>query len=83
MPISFENRRRIVGLKQSRRAVKEGRASAAYVASDAEERVVEPFVRLCGEENVPVFRVDTMQELGAAAGIGIGAAVVTEIKPGS
>ena len=80
MPVSLENMDKIIGLKQSRRAVKEGRVKAAYVAMDAEERITEPFLQLCREENVPVTEAATMHELGAAAGIEIGAAVVTVLK---
>ena len=80
VPLSFENTNTVVGLKQSRRAVKDGRAGAAYVALDADDGVRGPFVSLCQEENVQVNEVGSMRELGTAAGIHIGAAVVVTLK---
>ena len=80
MALTFENMDKAIGLKQSRRAVREGRAKAAYVALDADSLITDPFIQACAEEDVPVTEVDTMRELGAAAGIEIGAAVVTVLK---
>ena len=52
-----------VGLKQSKKAVRAGRAKRAYVAKDADPWVIEPFVALCEERQVPVVQVPTMKEL--------------------
>ena len=38
---------RAIGLKQSQRAVKEGKALGAWVAEDAEPHVIRPFLALC------------------------------------
>jgi large subunit ribosomal protein L7A len=62
-------------LKQSRKSVKEGRAAAAFIAGDAESRVIQPFEALCAEHGVRVERVETCKELGSACGIEVGAAV--------
>ena len=80
MPGLFENLDKAIGLKQSRRALREGRVREAYVAGDAEERITGPFAQACRSENIPVTEIPTMRELGAAAGIEIGAAVVTVLK---
>lgn len=66
---------RVVGLKQSRKSVKDGRAVLAFVADDAEPRVIQPFVDLCAGHGVPVERVKSCEELGRACGIEVGAAV--------
>ena len=66
---------KVVGLKQSRKAVGAGRAAAAFVARDAEPRVVQPFEILCAEHGVRVQHVETCKELGAACGIDVGAAI--------
>jgi len=78
--VSFENTNRVIGLKQSRRAVKDGRVLCAYVAQDADEGLAWSFEELCREYYVPVSRVPSMAELGQAAGIRIGAAVVATLK---
>ncbi len=66
---------RLVGLKQSTRAVSEGRAAVAFVACDAQDTVKEPFVALCKKKEIPVEWVDTMTHLGKVCGIELGAAV--------
>ena len=70
---------KVVGVKQSTKAIKEGRAVSVFVADDAEQRVIRPIADLCREKNVPLHEVPTMTELGDAAGIDVGAAVVTII----
>ncbi len=70
---------KVVGIKQSKKAIAEGKACAVYVASDAESRVVRPIQELCAQHGVELFEVATMQELGQAVGIDVGAAVVTQI----
>ena len=71
---------KMVGLKQSARAVETGAAKLAYVAADAQDKVREPFLRLCEEHGVPVEVVDTMEQLGKACGIKVGAAVAAVLK---
>ena len=68
---------KVIGVKQSRKAVRDGSAQAVYVALDAETRVIRPIRELCEEMNVPVNEVETMAALGEAVGIDVGAAVVT------
>ena len=71
---------RVIGLKQSRKAVRDGVALCAYVALDAEERVRLPFIELCAEFGVPVVDFPAMKVLGEAVEIDIGSAVVVTLK---
>ena len=71
---------RVVGLKQSRKAVKDGLAEYAIVARDAEERVRLPFEQLCARHGVRVEYADTCGGLGKACGISVGAAVAAVLK---
>ena len=68
---------RVVGAKQSRRVILNGAARRVFLASDAAPAVTAPLLRLCREAAVPVCTDGTMRELGQAAGIRVGAAVVT------
>ena len=68
---------KVVGVKQSRKAIADGRAVRVFVALDAEQRVLRPIGDLCREKNVSVEEVATMAELGKACCIDVGAAVVT------
>lgn len=66
---------KVVGVKQSKKAIRDGKASRVYIALDAEQRVLRPICDLCREMAVPVEEVTTMAELGDACAIDVGAAV--------
>ena len=71
---------KVVGAKQTRRAVNDGRAAAVFLARDADPRVTEPFKALCAERGIPVERDCSMKELGKACGIAVGSAVAALLK---
>lgn len=64
-----------VGIKECRKLVKQGQAEKAYIALDASPHVTDPFRELCEEEGVFVENAETMEALGKACGIDVGAAV--------
>lgn len=68
---------KVVGVKQSKKTIRDGGAVHVFIAQDAEQRVTTPIVDLCREHGVEVTEVASMKQLGAAAGIAVGAAVVT------
>ncbi len=74
---------KVVGIKQSARAVKEGNALTAYIAQDADRHVVQQLEDLCEEKCVKIIRVDTMEELGEICGIEVKAASAVVLKPQS
>lgn len=71
---------KVVGIKQSKKAVRDGKAVRVFIAEDAESRVTSQISDLCSECGVEVVRAPSMKELGAAAGIAVGAAVVTVVR---
>ena len=72
--------KKVSGVKQSRRAVRENLARAVYLARDADPALTDPIRSLCQEKGVPVIDRCTMRELGQAAGIQVGAAVAAVLK---
>jgi large subunit ribosomal protein L7A len=66
--------RKVIGVKQTIKALKSGAAIRAYIARDAEERVTRPVEELCASLGIEVVFVDTMTELGRRCGIDVGAA---------
>ena len=66
---------RLVGAKQTRRALKDGRAKKLFMAKDADPRLLQPLVQEAVRTGVRVEQVDTMKQLGEACGIAVGAAV--------
>ena len=65
---------KVIGVKQTKKAIKDGKAAMVYVALDAEKRVTGPIYELCTENHV---QITTMAELGDAVGIDVGASVVS------
>ena len=76
----LQTAKKVVGVKQSKKAIRDGGALRVILAKDAEARVIRPIHALCEEIGVPVEEAETMAELGKAAQIDIGAAVVTLLK---
>ncbi len=72
--------RNYVGLKQSTEAILQGIVKKAFIAIDADEHVIEPFLKLCTESGVPVEKVETKAKLGKTFGISVSAAVAVELK---
>ena len=68
---------KVIGVKQSKKAIREGNAKLVLIAADAECRITEPISELCEQHSVEVQEVPYMKELGSAVGIAVGAAVVT------
>ena len=71
----LSTRNKVVGQKQSAKAVTEGQAKKVFLARDADERVRVPIELLCRERGVAVFWLDSKEELGRACGIEVGASV--------
>lgn len=74
---------KVIGTKQTLKHLERGDAETVYVAGDAEERVIEPILRLAEDRGVPVIRMETMRELGRACGIEVGAATAAILKGGA
>ena len=71
---------KVVGAKQVRRALKDGRAARLYMALDADPRLLQPLVQAAVNQQVPVEQVPTMKELGSVCGIAVGSAVAALLK---
>ena len=79
MLTQLEQTGKVVGVKQTRRALRDGRAKAVFLAHDADPALTEPLADLAGELNVPVIWTECMKELGKACGIAVGAAVAATV----
>lgn len=72
--------KRIVGAKQSVKAIKSGTAKIVYIADNAEAKVIRPIIEACSEFSVELVHVETMQKLGSLCGIDVGAAAACVLK---
>lgn len=81
MLVELNTKDKIVGIKQLRKALSEGRAKKVFVAGDADPKLTGPILDQCRRDGVEVERVPTMAQLGKACGIEVGAAVAALLKP--
>lgn len=69
-----------VGIKQSSRAIAEGKAMKVYVAKDADASIIDKVLELAKANQVPVELVENMKILGKACKIDVGAATAVILK---
>ncbi|HWJ03145.1 MAG TPA: ribosomal L7Ae/L30e/S12e/Gadd45 family protein [Verrucomicrobiae bacterium] len=69
-----------VGLKQTLKALEKGLVKIVFLADDAEPHVTKPLQKLCSEKAVPIEQVLTMEDLGKACGIEVGAATAAILE---
>ena len=62
MLTELASREKVIGVKQSARAIRDGRAQRVFLACDADELVLEPIRIACG--SLPVEEGYTMAQLG-------------------
>lgn len=70
----LQSAQKVVGFKQSLRAIRDGQAAIVFVADDAEDKIKEPIHAACREKALTPIAVPAMATLGEACGIHIGAA---------
>lgn len=80
MLTELASQEKVVGVKQSRKAIREGRASRVYLACDADPALTGPLAESCMSCSIPVETGCTMSELGKACRITVGASVVAVLR---
>ena len=70
----LQTRNRHVGFKQSLKAVESGKAVKVFLAQNVDPQMKQIMERMCSEKQVPIESAPSMNELGRACGINIGAA---------
>jgi large subunit ribosomal protein L7A len=67
---------KVVGVKQSRKAIRGGNVKRVFLACDADPAITDPVAESCQESGIPVEDGYTMAQLGHACRITVGASVV-------
>ena len=70
---------KVVGIKQSSKALKAGKSKKLYIAKDANEDMVKELIELAQINSVEVVFVNTMKELGKLCGIDVKAAAAVTV----
>lgn len=76
----LQNVKKVIGIKQSTRAVEDGLAHRAFIAQDSADTVRLPFLSLCNAKGVEIVEVESMEQLGKACNIDVGSAVAVILK---
>lgn len=71
---------KVVGIKQSLRAIESGTVSVVFLAGDADSKIQEQFKSLINSNSLGEVHVESMKQLGKACGIDVGAAVACLLK---
>jgi len=66
----------IIGKNQTLKAMHRDEIAEVYYALDADKHLVQDVIQLAQEQNIPCVSVDSMEELGSACGIKVGASTV-------
>ena len=76
----LRTKEKVTGVKQSGRAIRSGAARQVFLAYDADPALTAPLLELCRQQGVPAAIRYSMEELGQAAGIQVGATVVALLE---
>lgn len=71
----LKSKNKLVGIKQTKKALEAGTAKVVYLALDADKRILDEFRQICQQNQVSVVDVDSMKDLGKACGIDVSAAI--------
>ncbi len=69
-----------IGTKQAMKLVELGEATEVFIAKDADPRITIKMVNLCKKMGVKVTYVESMNMLGKACGIEVGAAMAAVVN---
>ncbi|NDL68102.1 ribosomal L7Ae/L30e/S12e/Gadd45 family protein [Anaerotalea alkaliphila] len=71
---------RVVGTKQTLRALEKTKAAEVYVAKDAQQQVTFRVLEMAKEQGIPVVYLETMEELAKACDVEVKTATAALIK---
>ena len=69
----FDKNTVVTGRKQTLRAIQNGKAKVVYIAKDAQSDLCAEIQAACKAAGIECVQADSMRQLGAAAGIAVGA----------
>lgn len=71
---------KVVGVKQTVKAIKNNKAETVYIARDADDKLIQSVKVLIDDNSQKLIYIDTMKELGKLCGIDVGAATAAVLK---
>ena len=77
---SLQQNNRVIGIKQTYKALNQDKVKTLYLAEDVEEHLIEKLKETASKKNVEIIYVDSMKKLGKACGIDVSAATAAILK---
>jgi len=74
------SKNKIIGLKQTIKAIKNDSVDVVYIANDADEPIKNSILEECRGKDIQIVQVDTMKKLGEACGIDVNASCASLLK---
>ncbi len=74
------SRYKVVGTKQTMKALEKGEVEMVFIAGDADGKVIRPVVSACENDGVELRHVESMARLGQMFGIKVKAAAAAILK---
>ena len=75
----MEHRNKVVGVKQTLKAIRQGRAVLVYLAEDADSFVSVPVISTCEEHGIRLEYVSSKSELGRLCHVDVPSAVAADV----
>ena len=72
--------KKVIGIKQSTKLIKNGEGKVLYVAKDANAKLISPIIQLAKEKNIEIVEVSTMKELGKIGGIDVNSSAILTLE---
>lgn len=69
----------VVGAKQMKKALENGRATWVVLAQNADPAITEPLEQMCRQYHIPCAWVPSMLDLGKVCGIEVGTAAAAAV----
>lgn len=71
---------KVIGIKQTKAAIRDGKAMTVYIADDADFSEISDVIELCRGAGIDPVHVPTLKELGRACGIDVPCAAASVVK---
>jgi len=78
---NLKHSRKVIGIKETKNAVKNDAAKTVYVADDADPRLVQNLRDLCALSEVECVSALSRKELAKACGVDVPTAAAAVLKP--
>ncbi|SET78674.1 large subunit ribosomal protein L7A [Natronincola peptidivorans] len=77
---ALQQTNKVIGVKQTNKALNQDKVKTLYLAQDAEAFLLEKLKDAANKKEVEILYVDSMKKLGKACGIDVSAAAAAILK---